>query len=86
MKCEFCAVYEAGYEKFWLARTKSVGTVVIDPASLLANRKVKLRKTDRIDAWKMVRALRAAGAGSGNAAVLSRVRVGDARTVQKSET
>ena len=69
--------YEAGYEGFWLARwldrTMSVETVVLDPASLLVNRKAKQRKTDRIDAKKMVRALLAFDRG--DAAVLSRVRV-----------
>ena len=48
-------------------------TVVLDPASLLVNRKAKQRKTDRIDATKMVRALLAHDRG--DAAVLSRVRV-----------
>ena len=69
--------YEAGYEGFWLARwleqEMSIETVVLDPASLLVNRKAKLRKTDRIDAKKMVRALLAHDRG--DAAVLSRVRV-----------
>ena len=69
--------YEAGYEGFWLARwlerVMSVETVVLDPASLLVNRKAKQRKTDRIDAKKMVRALLAHDRG--DAAVLSRVRV-----------
>ena len=69
--------YEAGYEGFWLARwldrTMSVETVVLDPASLLVNRKAKQRKTDRIDARKMVRALLAHDRG--DAAVLSRVRI-----------
>ena len=69
--------YEAGYEGFWLARwldrTMSIETVVLDPASLLVNRKAKQRKTDRIDAKKMVRALLAHDRG--DAAVLSRVRV-----------
>jgi len=69
--------YEAGYEGFWLARwldrALSVETVVLDPASLLVNRKAKQRKTDRIDATKMVRALLAHDRG--DAAVLSRVRV-----------
>ena len=68
---------EAGYEGFWLARwldrTMSVETVVLDPASLLVNRKAKQRKTDRIDARKMVRALLAHDRG--DAAVLSRVRI-----------
>ena len=46
---------------------------MLDPASLLVNRKAKQRKTDRIDATKMVRALLADDRG--DAAVLSRVRV-----------
>ena len=69
--------YEAGYEGFWLARwlkqEMDLETVVLDPASLLVNRKAKQRKTDRIDARKMVRALLAYDRG--DAAVLSRVRV-----------
>ena len=69
--------YEAGYEGFWLARwlqqEMGLKTVVLDPASLLVNRKAKQRKTDRIDATKMVRALLAYDRG--DAAVLSRVRV-----------
>ena len=67
--------YEAGYEGFWLERRldreMSIETVVLDPASLLVNRKAKQRKTDRIDAKKMVRALLAHDRG--DAAVLSRV-------------
>ena len=69
--------YEAGYEGFWLARwldrEMSVETVVLDPASLPVNRKAKQRKTDRIDARKMVRALVAYDRGDGTA--LGRVRV-----------
>ena len=69
--------YEAGYEGFWLARwldgARALETVVLDPASLLVNRKAKQRKTDRIDAKKMVRALLAHDRG--DAAVLSQVRV-----------
>jgi len=69
--------YEAGYEGFWLARwldqAMPVEVVVLDPASLLVNRKAKQRKTDRIDARKMVRALLAHDRG--DAAVLSPVRV-----------
>ena len=67
--------YEAGCEGFWLARwldrTMPVETIVLDPASLLVNRKAKQRKTDRIDATKMVRALLAHDRG--DAAVLSQV-------------
>ena len=69
--------YEAGYEGFWLERWLDremfIETVVLDPASLLVNRKAKQRKTDRIDAKKMVRALLAHDRG--DAAVLSQVRV-----------
>ena len=69
--------YEAGYEGFWLARwldgARALETVVLDPASLLVNREAKQRKTDRIDAKKMVRALLAHDRG--DAAVLSQVRV-----------
>ena len=50
--------YEARYEGFWLVdRAMSIETIVLDPASLLVNRKAKQRKTDRIDAKKMVRAI-----------------------------
>ena len=53
--------YEAGYEGFWLARwlelEMTIETVMLDPASLLVDRKAKKRKTDRINARKMVRAL-----------------------------
>ena len=76
-KVRVLCCYEAGYEGFWLARwleeEMSIETVVLDPASLLVNRKAKQRKTDRIDAKKMVRALLAHDRG--DAAVLSRVRV-----------
>ena len=69
--------YEAGDEGFWLERwlnrAMSIETVVLDPASLLVNRNAKQRKTDRIDAKKMVRALLAHDRG--DAAVLSRARV-----------
>ena len=69
--------YEAGYEGFWLARwlarEMSIETALLDPASLLVKRKAKQRKTDRVDAKKMVRALPAHERG--DAAVLSRVRV-----------
>ena len=53
--------YDAGYKGFWLAHWQEqemvIETVALDPASLLVNRKAKQRKTDRIDAKKMVPAL-----------------------------
>ena len=68
--------YEAGFEGFWLARclkANGVETIVLDPASLLVNRKARQRKTDRIDAKKMIRALLAHDRG--DTQVLSRVRI-----------
>ena len=54
--------YEAGYEGFWLYRhlvALGIRVVVINPASLLVDRRAKRAKTDRIDARAMVRALMA---------------------------
>ena len=68
--------YEAGYEGFWLYRrlfALGIHVVVIDPASLLVDRRAKRAKTDRIDARGMVRALMAWARGERQ--VLSEVRV-----------
>lgn len=68
--------YEAGYEGFWLYRRLAplgIRVVVIDPASLLVDRRAKRAKTDRIDARGMVRALMAWARGERQ--VLSEVRV-----------
>jgi len=70
--------YEAGYEGFWLARwfgenAPQVDVLVCDPASLEVVRKAKRAKTDRIDAKRMVRALRAWDRGEAEA--LSVVRI-----------
>ena len=68
--------HEAGFEGSWLARCLEANgfeTIVLDPSSLLVNRKARQRKTDRIDAKKMVRALLAHDRG--DTQVLSRVRV-----------
>lgn len=68
--------YEAGYEGFWLHRrlgALGIRVVVIDPASLLVDRRAKRAKTDRIDARALVRALMAYMRGESQ--VLSEVRV-----------
>lgn len=68
--------YEAGYEGFWLHRRLTalgIRVVVIDPASLLVDRRARRAKTDRIDARGMVRALMAWSRGERQ--VLSEVRV-----------
>ncbi len=70
--------YEAGYEGFWLARwlgarAPEIDVVVCDPASLEVVRRKRRAKTDRIDARKMVRALRAWDGGDRDA--MSPVRI-----------
>ena len=70
--------YEAGCEGFWLARYLSgldlgIEVVVCDPASLEVSRHAKKAKTDKIDAKRMVRALKAWDGGETDA--LSQVRV-----------
>src|SRR6267143_3737463 len=52
--------YEAGYDGFWLHRlleAHGVRNHVLDPASLLVNRRARRAKTDRIDVERMLRAL-----------------------------
>ena len=68
--------HEAGYEGFWLARRlegEDLEVVVVDPASLEVVRRRKKGRTDRIDARRMVRALRAWDGGDRDA--MSPVRV-----------
>lgn len=68
--------YEAGYEGFWLHRrltAADIRVIVIDPSSLLVNRRAKRAKTDRIDAKAMIRALMAYNRGEDQ--VLSEVQV-----------
>lgn len=68
--------YEAGYEGFWLYRRLSAAghrALVIDPASLLVNRRAKRAKTDRIDVKAMIRALMAYTRGEDH--VLSAVQI-----------
>ena len=69
-------VYEAGYEGFWLVRRlggEDLEVVVRHPAGLEVVRGKKKVRTDRIDARRMVRALRAWDGGDRDA--MSRVRV-----------
>jgi transposase len=57
---EVISCYEAGYDGFWLHRlleAQGVGNYVLDPASLLVNRRARRAKTDRIDVERMLRAL-----------------------------
>src|SRR4051794_3134672 len=54
--------YEAGYDGFWLHRllvAHGIANQVIDPASLLVNRRARRRKTDPIDLAGLLRTLMA---------------------------
>ncbi len=54
--------YEAGYDGFWLhrlLRSEGIENHVMDPASLLVNRRARRAKTDRIDLAALLRALMA---------------------------
>ena len=58
---EIFSCYEAGYDGFWLHRllvARDICNHVFDPASLLVNRRARRRKTDRLDAEALLRALR----------------------------
>ncbi len=62
MPVQVRSCFEAGYEGFWLHRClldEGVVNLVIDPASLLVNRRARQRKTDRIDVRRLLRALQA---------------------------
>jgi len=54
-------VYEAGQEAFWIQRAltaRGYETLVVDPASIPVERKARRAKTDRLDAIRLVLALR----------------------------
>ena len=60
--CRTVCCFETGYDGFWLQRllqSEGIETLVLDPTSFLVNRRARQAKTDRIDAEKMVRRLRA---------------------------
>jgi transposase len=68
--------YEAGYDGFWLHRlllAHGIANQVVDPASLLVNRRARRRKTDRIDLAGLLRTLMAWHRGESQ--VCSMVRV-----------
>jgi transposase len=60
VKIEVISCYEAGYDGFWLhhlLEAHGLRNHVLDPASLLVNRRAKSAKTDGIDVERMQRAL-----------------------------
>ena len=68
--------YEAGYDAFWLHRVlvaNDVDNLVIDPASLLVDRRARRAKSDRIDAKGMLRALLAYARGEHHVFAVVRV-------------
>jgi transposase len=65
-----CSCYEAGYEGFWLHRVlvaAGIESHVVDPSSLLVDRRARRRKTDRIDVEAILRALIRWRRGEGDA-------------------
>lgn len=55
-------LYEAGQDGFWIARAlagRGIEALICDPASLLVSRQARRAKTDRLDAIRLVNALRA---------------------------
>jgi transposase len=55
-------IYEAGQDGFWIARAlqaRGVQVFVVDPASVPVARHARRRKTDRLDAIKLLEVLRA---------------------------
>ncbi len=70
------ACYEAGYDAFWLHRVlvaNDVDNHVIDPASLLVDRRARRAKSDRIDAEGMLRARMAYARGERHVFAVVRV-------------
>jgi transposase len=60
VEIEVISCYEAGHDGFWLhhlLEAHGVHNHVLDPASLLVNRRAKPAKTDGIDVERMQRAL-----------------------------
>lgn len=68
--------YEAGYDGFWLHRRLLAGGVdnqVIDPASVLVNRRARRAKTDRLDLRGLLRTLIAYCRGEHDVCSMARV-------------
>ena len=54
-------IYEAGQDGFWIARAlqaQGIGVIVVDAASVPVPRQARRAKTDRLDALKLLEALR----------------------------
>ena len=59
--CRVTLIYEAGQDGFWIARalqTRGLEVHVVDPASIPMPRQARRRKTDRLDALKLLEVLR----------------------------
>lgn len=57
---EIVSVYEAGLDGFWIHHAlgeRGIQNIVVDPASIEVNQKKRRRKTDRLDAIRLVRHL-----------------------------
>jgi transposase len=59
--CPVALIYEAGQDGFWIARAlqaRGVQVFVVDAASIPVSRQLRRRKTDRLDALKLLEVLR----------------------------
>lgn len=61
-RARVAVIYEAGQDGFWIARAlqaEGIEVLVVDPASVPVARQARRRKTDRLDAIKLLEVLRA---------------------------
>jgi len=73
---DLACCFEAGRDGFWLQRlltTHRITTYVLEPTSILVNRRARRAKTDRLDAEGMLRVLAAWLGGDRRACSMVRV-------------
>src|SRR6476661_4035279 len=73
---EVACCFEAGRDGFWLHRlltAQGIAAYVLEPTSILVNRRARRAKTDRLDAEGMLRVLAAWLAGDGQICSMLRV-------------
>ncbi len=73
---EVACCFEAGRDGFWLhrlLRAQGIAAYVLEPTSILVNRRARRAKTDRLDAEGMLRVLAAWLAGDGQICSMLRV-------------
>src|SRR5215211_9184738 len=76
MSVDTACCFEAGRDGFWLHRVLTahgIAAYVLEPTSILVNRRARRAKTDRLDAEGMLRVLAAWLAGDGQICSMIRV-------------